>query len=207
MSVKTEYKRLRKNLQAKRRYMIVHGAQNVPEIPSIPKKITKGSVNRLKKFDLRKGTFYIGESGKQITPARAEYERRRSGQKKAQKKKKEKEDARRFAIHVVQQYKAEVNQGFQNIYMKKGIFELLNSMESEYGIEYTAAFLQDSLESGYLVQPQEYYEEYSEDYSSGIDLILENPHLPYLSNAEKIMETFDKAKKGYDLYQWGVIDG
>ena len=65
MTYKEQYNKLRKNIQRQINYYKKQGFEVTTEIPDIPKKITKGSVNRLLKYksNLKKQEFLDVETG------------------------------------------------------------------------------------------------------------------------------------------------
>lgn len=65
MTYKEQYNKLRKNIQRQINYYKKQGFEVTTEIPAIPKKITKGSVNRLLKYksNLKKQEFLDVETG------------------------------------------------------------------------------------------------------------------------------------------------
>lgn len=101
MTVKDEYKRVRRSLLAKANRMAKHGYL-IPEnyIPAIPKKITKSSISRLKKLSekiVEKSQYVIFDTGEVISGKKGkQYERQKLAEKAKRTRKEKREAERRF---------------------------------------------------------------------------------------------------------------
>ena len=81
-----EYSRIRRNLSKQIKSMAGRGYFGLPNLPSVPKKITAASISRLQniqsKLYTRKSTFFITEEGKKLSGTEGrKYERQQAAKK------------------------------------------------------------------------------------------------------------------------------
>lgn len=143
MSIKDEYRRVRKNYLAKIRYANRVGYIFLePEslIPKVPKKITRGSINRITKLsdNLYNKTLYVDRSTGETLEG-----------KKVRGKRKNKYAVPDFSSVIVNEFRSQFERS--NETAKELINNWVTRTVSEHGIKDTARMLQDAQHEGVLI--------------------------------------------------------
>lgn len=133
--IEKEYRKQRENLRKRIARMQKAGYEDVPPMPSIPKRITQGSINKLKKITraklAEKATLTIPETGEVITGKKAESFLKKQASKKgsATRKRRKKAKAENVSRETNQISAEEI---LPEIDFQKTMFE--NFLENNLGL-------------------------------------------------------------------------
>ena len=173
---KSEYKRIRKNLMQQYRSMIKRGYYTEKNIiPPIPKRITEGSIRKLKKiqqslYDKMKyvspetGEIIPGKKGKELARKRGNEKRKITLQIKRERRTKNIANTSFFSRHIIDNFKERINPISKNG-KHNNTSDILNnwidSLIELYGEEAVSQMLEDGAKDGNIVNYEIMYDETS----------------------------------------------